>query len=337
MNQSPNHLITQSPNSPITQRQGCARWLGREGRLRSGWRIALYLIAALLMKIIGAIVLGVVLAMMLGVALAQQGVPPLEIAYRIESLFHNLFDYPLLALGTQAEQMLLALAVIWIFRRWIDRRPFRALGFQLSPGWWREALAGFALVVVAWGVIFALSLGLGAVTIVGFGWDGKNWGAILGALALGLVFNVMVGITEEADARGYVLQNLAEGIRFGPAAVVSSVYFGVLHLLNPGAGAASTLGIFSAGLLLAMGYYATGRLWFSIGMHAGWNFAQGPIFGFLVSGLNMGGLFHLRVTGPEWLLGGAFGPEAGALAVGVEVVMIGLLFVWARRNVRHET
>jgi hypothetical protein len=140
----------------------------------------------------------------------------------------------------------------------------------------------------------------------------------------------MVGLVEETDARGYILQNLAEGIRFWPAVLVSSLYFGLLHLLNPGAGVTSTLGIFFAGVLLALGYYATGRLWFSIGLHAGWNFAEGPILGFLVSGLNMGGLFRLRITGPDWLMGGAFGPEAGALAVVVEAVMILVLFGWAR-------
>jgi uncharacterized protein len=129
-----------------------------------------------------------------------------------------------------------------------------------------------------------------------------------------------------------MLQNLAEGIRFWPALFVSSLYFGLLHLLNPGAGVASTAGILLAGILLALGYYATGRLWFSIGMHAAWNFAEGPVFGFLVSGLNMGGLFQLKINGPDWLMGGGFGPEAGALAVGVEVAMIVALFVWARRK-----
>ncbi len=227
--------------------------------------------------------------------------------------------------------MLITLVAIWIFRLWIDRRPFRDLGFQFARGWWREFAAGFGFVIIAWGAIFGLALAIGGTVLMGFVWNDTSWSVILRELGVALLFNLMVGVTEEADARGYMLQNLAEGIRFMPAIVVSSFYFAVLHRLNPGAGLLSTVGIFVAGVLLAMGYYATRRLWFPIGMHAAWNFAEGPLFGFPVSGLNMGGLLQLNVSGPEWLMGGAFGPEAGAVAIGVEVAMIGLLMVWKQR------
>jgi CAAX amino terminal protease family. len=185
---------------------------------------------------------------------------------------------------------------------------------------------------VAWGVIFALALLTGAATVVGFAWEARAREAILGTLVLGLLFNILVSLTEEADARGYVLQNLAEGIRFMPAMLVSSFYFSALHLLNPSAGIASTLGIFFAGILLALGYAATRRLWFPIGMHAAWNFAEGPLFGFPVSGLDMGGLFRLHITGPEWWTGGAFGPEAGALTIVVEIGLIVGLWWWIKRR-----
>ncbi len=298
-------------------------WFVREGRLRSGWRIALYLIAARLLEFIGSILFGLAL----GFVLVSQGVPQSALRAHIAEYFLNPFHFPAVVLSLGTAHVLLILAVIWIFRWRIDKRPVRDLGFQLTVGWWRELIAGFVFVVIAWGVIFVLSLALGAATIVDF-----QWGRAIGALTVGLMFNLMVGIAEEADARGYILQNLAEGIRFWPAVVVSSIYFGALHLLNPGAGILSTLGIFFAGVLLAMGYYLTRRLWFPIGMHAAWNFAEGPVFGFPVSGLNMGGMFQLNVTGPEWLMGGPFGPEAGALAVSVEIAMIVILFVWARQK-----
>jgi membrane protease YdiL (CAAX protease family) len=241
-------------------------------------------------------------------------------------------NYPDVALGFIMARALIALAVIWVFRKWIDRRPFLNLGFQFTPGWWRELLAGFGFSMAALLVIFLLSLALSAAAIVNFAWGQLDISAMIGGLVVGLAFNLLVGVAEESDARGYVLQNLAEGIRLVPAILVSSLYFGVLHLLNPGAGWLSTIGIFFAGVLLALGYYVTRRLWFSIGMHAAWNFAEGPLFGFPVSGLGMGGLFQLKITGPEWLMGGAFGPEAGALAVVVEIAMIAALVVWAHRE-----
>jgi hypothetical protein len=322
--------LVQEQARPVAQPQGCASWFAKDGRLRSGWRVTLYIIAARLVDLVAVLVIGVVIAVTIARPLAQQGLSPSEIVSRITAMFSDILDYPLLTLGSQGTRLVLVLALVWLFRRFVDRKSFRSLGFETPAGWWQELLGGFTLSVVAWGVIFLLSLAFGAATIAGYSWDTIGWAPVLRALFIGFVLNVMVGILEETDARGYVLQNLAEGIRFWPAVIVSSAYFGLLHLLNPGAGFASTVGIFFAGVLLALGYYATGRLWFPIGMHAAWNFAEGPIFGFLVSGIRMGGLFQVRVVGPDWLMGGPFGPEAGVLAIAVETVLIVLLYLWAR-------
>lgn len=316
--------------SMVTRGKGCAAWFVRDGRLRSGWRVTVYTIIARLGDLVGLIGLGILIALTIGGVLILQGVPLADLGRRISAYFVNLSDHPWILFLFQVERLVLVLAFVWLFRRFVDKRSFLSLGFSLSPGWRRQALAGFAYSMAGWAAIFVLSLTLSAATITGFEWATGNWAGVAGGLLYGLLLNIAVGVAEETDARGYVLQNLAEGIRFWPAVLVSSLYFGLLHLLNPGAGVTSTLGIFFAGVLLALGYYATGRLWFSIGMHAGWNFAEGPIFGFLVSGLNMGGLFRLQITGPDWLMGGAFGPEAGVLAVVVEVVMILVLLGWVR-------
>ncbi len=318
-------------------RPGCVGWFVREGRLRSGWRMLLYVITARVAQLIVAFLFAAVIAVVLVLFLAPSGVSPEELNRRLLDAVTMISGLTPLGLALRAVDTLLVLAVVWLFRRFIDKRSFQSLGFQLSFGWWREVLAGFGLIILAWAVIFVATLGFGAAVITGVSWTTTDAVGILAALAGGLIINIFVGITEEADARGYMLQNLAEGIKFFPAVLVSSLYFGLLHLLNPGAGIGSTLGIFFAGVLLAMGYYATGRLWFPIGMHAAWNFAEGPLFGFLVSGLNMGGLFHLRITGPDWLMGGGFGPEAGALAVVVEIVLSILLFVWGKRRANGAT
>jgi uncharacterized protein len=316
----------------VTQGKGCAQWFVRDGRLRSGWRVALYMVGARLLDVIGSILLGLIVGVVLAFLFTQQGVPASGLANRLMDYFRDIYAHPPVILAFEAERVVVILGLVWLFRRFLDKRPFRTLGFQFTRGWWQEFLAGFGFSLAGWAAIFVLSLGLSAATITGFQWSSGNVSAVAGGLAYGLLLNIMVGVAEETDARGYILQNLAEGVRFWPAVLISSLYFGLLHLLNPGAGLTSTIGIFFAGVLLALGYYATGRLWFSIGMHAAWNFAEGPIFGFLVSGLNMGGLFQLRITGPDWLMGGGFGPEAGLLAVAVEIVLIVVLFAWAQRH-----
>ena len=320
---------------PVTQDKQWRAWFVRDGRLRSGWRVALYAIVARLAQIIAAIVFGLAVGVILFVAWSGAGWTPEQVLERLVEELSTVATFSPFAFGFRLWETLILLVIVFVFRRLLDRRSFRALGFQLSRGWWQEALLGFAFILVAWSVIFVLALIFGAATIAGFAWERAGWLAVFGALVYGLLFSVLVGIAEETDARGYMLQNLAEGIRFVPAVIVSSAYFAVLHLLNPGAGWTSTVGIFFAGVMLALGYYVTGRLWFSIGMHAAWNFAEGPLFGFPVSGLDMGGLFRLNITGPDWLIGGAFGPEAGGLAVAVEIAMIAILFAWMRRR-SHE-
>jgi hypothetical protein len=83
-----------------------------------------------------------------------------------------------------------------------------------------------------------------------------------------------------------------------------------------------------AGLLLGAAYKYSGTLWLPIGIHWAWNFTQGNIFGFEVSGKDLGAsLLKSTVSGPDWLTGGAFGAEASVIPV-----LLGLIlsawYIW---------
>jgi membrane protease YdiL (CAAX protease family) len=300
----------------------------RDNRLRSGWRIALYLFATFSAFFVFELIFESIVAYLW----SSRGISAEGIQLLITDFATKPLNYPDLAFGFFIIRTAITLALIWVFRKRIDKRRFRNLGLHFARNWWRHVAAGFGFVLISWAAIFLLALAVRGATIVEFVWDTTGSDTIFVALLIGLVFNLLVGLVEEADARGYILQNLAQGIRLIPAIAVSSLYFGLLHRFNPGSGWLSTIGIFVAGVLLAVGCYITRQLWFSIGMHAAWNFAEGPIFGFRVSGLDMGGLFHLQITGPEWLMGGRFGPEAGLLAIMVQLVMIVELIVWMKRK-----
>ena len=127
---------------------------------------------------------------------------------------------------------------------------------------------------------------------------------------------LIVGVGEEIVFRGILFRWLDEKWGFITAMAVSSLVFGLIHIFNPGSTWWSSLAIaIEAGLLLGAAYKYAGNLWLPIGIHWAWNFTQGNIFGFAVSGGDAGiSLIQSHVTGSDILTGGAFGAEASILA-----------------------
>jgi hypothetical protein len=103
-----------------------------------------------------------------------------------------------------------------------------------------------------------------------------------------------------------------------------------LHLGNPNATWVSAAGIFLAGLFLAYGYLTTKQLWLPIGLHIGWNFFEGVVFGFPVSGLDIYRLMRTTISGPDLWTGGAFGPEAGLVLLPGLLLGAALIFAYSR-------
>jgi hypothetical protein len=99
--------------------------------------------------------------------------------------------------------------------------------------------------------------------------------------------------------------------------VVSSLFFGLTHLINGNATLWGALAIaVEGGAMLAVAYTVTQSLWLPIGLHFAWNFLQGGVFGTAVSGAAAEpGLLRTVLSGPEALTGGSFGPEAGLFAL----------------------
>lgn len=225
----------------------------------------------------------------------------------------------------------LTLAVL-AARRLLDRRSIASLGLDWrrgQPG--RDLWLGVAIAAGMMALIFGLHLAAGWARLVGPGWSTGDPEAVLRQAALwGLLF-ILVGFYEELLTRGYILQNLEDGLNTGWAVFLSSGVFGLLHLSNPNSSPVAVLGILGAGLLFAFAYLRTRALWLPIGLHVGWNFFEGVVFGFPVSGLETARLLEIEVTGPALWTGGAFGPEAGL------VLLPGLLgaALWAGYATRH--
>ena len=230
-------------------------------------------------------------------------------------------------------------AVLWFTARFIDRRRFDDYGLRLDRQWGTDLGFGLALGAALQAAVFTVGVAAGWFRLTGvFVADGSFLGAMVALLALFLA----VGVYEELLARGWLLTNLVEGFGFfgdrvavACAVLISSGLFGAVHLGNPGASVLSATIITFAGVFLALGYVLTGELAIPIGVHISWNFFQGPVFGFGVSGISIpASVVAVEPVGPALVTGGAFGPEGGIL--GVAAVATGIAatcwWVWRREG-----
>jgi membrane protease YdiL (CAAX protease family) len=214
---------------------------------------------------------------------------------------------------------------VYLARRFLDRRSMVSLGLDRGRQAVWDLLAGFMIAAVMMLSIYFIARAAGWLTFYGFAWEyGPLGEAALSTLALLVVF-IIVGWQEELLSRGYLLQNIGEGTNLFWGVLLSSLLFALGHTFNPNMGALPLAGLFLAGLFLAYAYLRTRRLWLPIGLHIGWNFFESTVLGFPVSGMSLFRLIEHTIDGPEWLTGGAFGPEAGlvllpALALGTFLV-----------------
>src|ERR1035437_5123084 len=209
------------------------------------------------------------------------------------------------AAGT-AVLALLCLATYILASRLIERRTPTELAVNRALP---EGAAGIVIGFLLFAVVMAILLAVGLYHPAG-------WGTTSG-LANGFSFAVMAGITEEILFRGLLFRLSSKIVGTWGALIFTAGLFGLAHTLNPGATIGSSVAIaLEGGVLLGAAYAATQRLWVPIGLHAGWNFAEGSLFGMTLSGNNMGvGLLRGSLSGPRILTGGEFGPEASIVAV----------------------
>lgn len=192
--------------------------------------------------------------------------------------------------------------------------PLSLLGLSLK-GRGKDLLAGAGIAVLLYAVGFGLSLLMGMVEVADVQWMPCD---LLGAL----MFFLLVAVTEEVMLRGFVLgRMLSEGMNRFVALLLSSALFSAMHLFNPNFAFLPFVNILLAGCLLGASFLYTRNLCFPIVLHWFWNWLQGPVLGYEVSGTDCGQtLLTLRLKGSDLLTGGSFGFEGSLLCTVLLVV-----------------
>jgi uncharacterized protein len=213
----------------------------------------------------------------------------------------------------------------------VDRRRPGALGFALDPAAVKDSAAGLGVGGAMLGAAVAL---LAVARMARWVADEGSMPEYVAALATSFAFFAVAAAAEEAVFRGYAFQALVQGIGVWPAVVASSALFALLHANNPSVTPLALANIFLAGVMLAVAYLRTRSLWFATAVHLGWNWAMSSLLDFPVSGIVMDmPLYTARETGPDWVTGGAFGPEAG-LAASLTIIA-GAVWMWRTHWLRE--
>lgn len=251
------------------------------GDLRSGWRMFLFVVISILLTT----------AMVFPMARLFPGVDLISALVGLVALLISTF----------------------LMTRFINRKPLGAVGLSFHPAMFRELGLGAAIGFVMMFSIFLVELLAGFVSVSWRGLTILSTGQVV--LTSFITFGVGA-LAEEVAFRGYLFQTMIQAVTFLPATLLMSVLFALVHRLNPGVTLLGLVNIGIASAWFSIAYMKTRSLWLPFGLHWSWNFAQTAVFGFPTSGLDDA---HLRVLdavqrGPDWITGGAFGPEGGVLA-----------------------
>ena len=264
------------------------------GKLRNGWWVLAFI----------AVYLAVGFAYRFGVYLLVKDTIP---------------DYLGLALGVG-----LILLVTWIVLR-LRREPLSSVGLVMNGRWARDFGIGTGLGIA---MIFITA---GLVMVFADVSFSVNPEASITTVLYGLYFFLIVSLREELLFRGFIFQRVIDGLGVWGAQILFGLFFAAAHFGNPGMEgvtfAVATIVIALAAIFLGAAYIKTKSLALPIGIHLGWNWAQGYVLGFGVSGTEVDGVLEPSFgNAPVWLSGGTFGVEASVFAI---AVVIGLtVFIW---------
>ncbi len=281
---------------------------GETGLIRAGWRIFLFVALFMALTFVGMVTVRWILG----------GLPKLSPQ-----------QWTVLAVTSTL--------AVYIARRFLDKQSFTSLGLKVDRYAVLDVISGIVNSALVMAAVFFMMLSFGLIEFHGFTWwtDTVNAEVAFQLAVVPVVLFVIYELAivawwEELVFRGYFFQNLIAGMGLIWAIVISSLVFGLIHIMNPE-------GTVLGGLLIALitpqliyAYLKTGQLWLPMGLHLGWNFFQASIFGFAASGQESPSMISQSPVGPEWLSGGAFGAEGSVLIIPVTILSYFLVHYWVR-------
>ena len=300
LSQQPDAAEQRTVTTPVEPQRNVV-FLGGRG-LRSGWRLAIYILLVLLFSTAINFV-------------ARKIYPPT-----------GGLPTPAQMLIQEAMGFALVFGCALIMGR-IEKRSAGVYGLPagsaFGKNFWLGMLFGVVEICVLIGLISAFG-GYSFGKLALSGPDVARWGLFH------LLLFTCVGLFEEFTFRGYMQYTLSDGIGFWPAAILLSLLFGAVHLKNDNEGPVGAASVALVGIFFAFTLYRTGNLWYAVGLHASFDWGETFLFSVPNSGFVMQGhLSDSLLHGPAWLTGAKIGPEGSVfcfLTMGLQFLVVMWLF-----------
>lgn len=281
--------------------------IGNEPKAKRFGKVAIDIISFVTLAVIIITILGIPFSSVLQ-KLGKEGA---------DKMFYFVLSETLMLIG-----IFLSAWIVWHFRGVSLTGLGRSLAIRK-----KDLLSGISLAIVLYAVGFGVSLLAGAIEIAGVVFNPSS-------LLISFVFFLLVAITEEFALRGFVLERMLQGgVNKFWALFLSATLFSLVHIANPNFDFLSFINILLAGILLGSSYIYTRNLCFPIALHWFWNWIQGPVLGYEVSGNKFcDGLLTLYLPETNLINGGAFGFEGSILCTVLMVAGTGVILKMFRKN-----
>ncbi len=290
-------------------------FINKNSEVRSGWKIVLTFLTFYVALLITTILIMIVCTVYMVVA---KHMPASE----SQTFLKNLTNSSSFNTFSQIIQCLMMILSVVLFWKKFDKKPIREIGLINIKKGYTDLMKGLILGAISLIMVFLILLATKNISLINpltkpiFSWS----------LLSGFILFIFVGINEEMFARGYCMTVLKQTGNKWIVITVSALIFALLHSFNPSMSLLSYLNLFLFGLFTAYMFIKSGNLWLSIGYHITWNYFEGNVFGFQVSGQVANGLYNVHNQANNIINGGNFGPEGGLVVT--FILFIGFIYMW---------
>lgn len=282
----------------------------KKGHIRSGWKIAL---AYMLLYVI-VTVINILFGIIIGIVSLAQGKNSMSMVEKFLSGDIGM----LISCALNNTGFILASILLW---KLLDKKKLQDMGIIGVKKGKKELFIGLLMGAVSITVVCILLLLFGGAKLI----NPISEPNISSSLLFGLVSFIFVGFGEEIFGRAYIMSVLKQTKNKWAIIFISSAIFSALHLLNNAIGILPLINLFLAGVLFGYMFMKSKNIWMPIGFHITWNYFQGYIWGFQVSGNEVNGAYKIKTITNNIINGGAFGPEGGLVVTFILLIL--LLFV----------